>query len=424
MSSELLSIVVLAALFGLAMVPRAHLGLAAFAASFLVAEYAGVSADELVSFFPSDFFVLIVGVMMLFAVVQLTGAMQWIVDGALAVVGGRTALVPLVPLAIGGVLGGIGTLPGAVVAIVAPIAMSLSRRFSISPFLMGYATLVGATLGMFSPIAVFGLATDASLDKAGVTLPDGGRTTLGVAFLVLGLVLSVVMMVTLRLLGRGTVESSALPAEPITPSGTSPITPSGTTGGDLPRIASLVALVVLVVCAAAFDLNVGYLGFVLAFALLMLLRLEPDEIIRRVPWGVLVLIGGLLTYIGLMTKVGAFVKLSDWLTFGSSPMLALLAVCYVAAVTSFFANSLAVIVATLPLVPGLTDQGVGALGAVVAITLSAVVVDVNPLGPAGGLVLGSTSAEHRTTLFRQLLVYGVAATLVAPVVLTFTVGWL
>lgn len=419
MSSAIVSLIVLALLFVLAMMPRVHLGLAAFAAAFVVGELSGVEPATLIGYFPSDFFVLIVGVMSLFAVAQLTGAMQWVVDGALWLVGGRASLVPLVPLAIGAVLGGIGTLPGAVVAIVAPIAMMLGRRFSVSPFLMGYATLVGATLGMFSPIAVFGLATDSTLAKAGVPLPDGDRATLALAFLVLGLVLALVMMVTLRALGRSTVDQSTDADEATEPG------PDGADGRSrVAPVASLVALVVLVVCAAAFDLNVGYLAFVLSFVLLTVLRLEPDAVIARIPWSVLVLIGGLLTYIGLMTELGAFDQLSEWLTFGRSPMLALLAVCYVAAVTSFFANSLAVIVATLPLVPGLVDQGVDPLGAVLAITLSSVVVDVNPLGPAGGLVMGATSMEHRAPLFRQLLAYGIVATLLAPLVLTFTVGYL
>lgn len=417
MSATDLSIVVLAGLFLLALVPRAHLGLAAFPAAFLVAAYANVEPAELTAFFPSDFFVLIVGVMSLFAIAQTTGGLQLILDGALKLVGGRKFLMPLIPLVLGGVLCAIGTLPGAVAAIMAPIAMGMSRRYGLSPFLMAYATLVGGTVGMFSPIAVFGLATKTTLASLDMPVPNNASLTLGLAFVVAGSSLVAMMTIAFILLGRLRVPEGE---EDVTIESAS----SDTEHRRVAQVVSITSLVVLLVCAVVFELNVGYLAFTLAFVLLLALRLDPNEIINRIPWGVVVLIGGLLTYIGLMGELGAFERLGGFLTFGSSPMLGLLAVCYVAAVTSFFANSLAVIVSSLPLLPVLVADGVSPLGAVLAVTLCAVVVDVNPLGPAGGLILGSTRPEQRTTLFRSLLTYGVITTIVAPPLLTLTVGWI
>lgn len=130
--------------------------------------------------------------------------------------------------------------------------------------------------------------------------------------------------------------------------------------------------------------------------------------------GVVILIGGLLTYVGVMEHLDAFKRLSDLLMVDGSPMISLLVLCYIAALTSFFANSIAVIISTLPLLPPIIAQGVSPVGAVIAVMLSAVLVDLNPLGATGGLVLGATAQADRQRLFRQLLTYGLSAVVIAP----------
>ena len=135
------SIIVLVALFAATLLPRFDLGSAALAAAFLLGLAAGVPTDEVTGFFPADFFVLIVGVTALFAVAQLNGTLDWLLDLLLRLVGGRLFLVALVPFAIGAVLTAVGTLPAAATAIVAPIALGLAARHGISP-------LVAAVLGI------------------------------------------------------------------------------------------------------------------------------------------------------------------------------------------------------------------------------------------------------------------------------------
>ncbi|MGW5647484.1 hypothetical protein ACWEV3_41805 [Saccharopolyspora sp. NPDC003752] len=124
MTPSLLSIVVLALLFLGAFVPRFSLALAALPATFLVAAIAGVGIDELFGFFPVDFVVLIVGISALFVVVQTTGTMDWLLSRALRPIGHRTALIPLLLFVVAALITAIGTLPAAVIAIMAPITLA------------------------------------------------------------------------------------------------------------------------------------------------------------------------------------------------------------------------------------------------------------------------------------------------------------
>jgi hypothetical protein len=124
---------------------------------------------------------------------------------------------------------------------------------------------------------------------------------------------------------------------------------------------------------------------------------------------VVLLIGGLRTYVGLMQHLGAFTKISELLRVEGSPSLSLLVLCYIAGVTSFAASSIAVFVTTMPLIPPLVADGVSPVGAVLALALASVLVDINPLGITGGLILGAAEPSARDRLFRQLLTYGIVS---------------
>lgn len=58
-----------------------------------------------------------------------------------------------------------------------------------------------------------------------------------------------------------------------------------------------------------------------------------------------------------------------------------------------------------------------------ALALASVLVDINPLGITGGLILGSAEPAVRPRLFRQLLTYGVVSIPVAPLLAWGAFGW-
>lgn len=446
MTAADVSIVVLLGLFALSLLPRLHLGIAAFAASFVVAQFAGITTEQLTGFFPSDFFVLIVGVMCLYGIVQLTGAMDWIFTGALALVGGRVRLIPLLVFAFGALLTGVGTLPAASVAIVAPVALGLARRFALSAFMMSLVALTGIVAGLLSPVAVFGLTAAQLMERAGFDVPDSAGARLALSSLAVGVVTTLVLLVLYRKDLGSAPTARTLPATerpgvdgldgaPLETAtrGNSPVaSPSGgggiltapaptmtgpvlaTTSSSTQKVLALIGLVGTAGGSILFDLNIGYLAFCAALVLQLVLRLEPASVLARVPWGVLLLIGGLLTYIGLMQELGAFARMSELLSVDGSPLISLLVVCYIAGVTSFFASSIAVFVAAMPLVPPLVAEGLDPVSAVLAVALSSVLVDINPLGITGGLILGAAEPDEREALFRKLLTFGICAVIVAP----------
>ena len=122
MSVELLSILILCAIFLIATVFPIHMGALAIAAAFvfgmvvLPGEF-DAKVDQIVSGFPGDLFVVLAGVTYLFAIAKNNGTVDWLVHAAMRSVRGRVALIPWVMFSVTAVLTAVGAAGPAAVAL-------------------------------------------------------------------------------------------------------------------------------------------------------------------------------------------------------------------------------------------------------------------------------------------------------------------
>ena len=68
-------------------------------------------------------------------------------------------------------------------------------------------------------------------------------------------------------------------------------------------------------------------------------------------------------------------------------------------------------------------EGVSPVGAVPALAMASILVDINPLGITGGLILGAAEPAARPRSFRQPLTYGLISVVVAPALAWLAFGW-
>jgi Na+/H+ antiporter NhaD/arsenite permease-like protein len=194
-SAQLVSILVLLAVFLVATVLPVHMGALAFVATFVMAYFLygnadGEYADMVFDFFPGSLFVVLVGVTYLFAIAKNNGTVDWLVHAAVKASGGRLVAIPWAMFAVTGALTAIGGVVPAVVAIIAPVGMSFARRYGINPVLMGLFIINGATAGGFSPLSIFGVITNTVVAEN--DLP-GSPLFLWGASIVINVLLSVVV---------------------------------------------------------------------------------------------------------------------------------------------------------------------------------------------------------------------------------------
>jgi di/tricarboxylate transporter len=330
--------------------------------------------------------------------------------------------------------------PGAV-AIMAPIGLSFASRHRISPLLMGLLIINGASAGGFSPIGVFGVITNGVVERN--HLP-GNAGLLWLCTFLFNAVLSVVVFVLFggrELLNRRAepTQDAAEEVEPAPPSGSSGpvgtatvtevVTETETAVVLTPqRVVTLAGLLTLVVGALVFDIDVGLLALSIATVICILFPKECKGSVGEVAWPTVLLICGVVTYVGIMQTIGTIDMLGDSVAKIGVPLLAAFVICLIGGAVSAFASTTGILGALIPLaVPFLLGGQVGAVGLIIALAISSSVVDSSPFSTSGALVVASSGPDVRDRVFRGLMTWGLSMIIVAPLVswaIFVAPGWL
>jgi len=418
MSEQLLSILVLSAVFLISTVLPVHMGALALVATFVLgffifgsAEY----ADTIYGFFPGELFIILVGVTYLFAIAKNNGTVDWLVSAAVRASGHRLALIPWVMFTVAAALTAIGGVVPAVVAIIAPIGMAFARRYSINPVLMGLFIVNGCTAGGFSPLSIFGTITNSVVETNGL---PGSPGFLWLASIVANALLSVVVFFLFggsKLLGIATRDEPLGSARPVTL--------------DRDRSLTLLGLSALVIGALAFDIEIGVMAIVIGVALSIVAPAGAKGAVGQIAWETVLLICGIVTFVGLMQEIDTPGWLGANVAELAVPLVAALLICYIGGIVSAFASTTGILGALIPLaVPFLLgSDAVGAIGLVTALALSSSIVDASPFSTSGALVVANSTAEERDGVFRTLMIWGFSMVALVPLVTWLVLvvpGWL
>jgi hypothetical protein len=385
-----------------------NLGAAGLGMTFLVGSlFARESVAQMLSGFPAELFVVLAGVTYLFAVATGNGTVEHLVaSGARALVG-RRRLLPWGVFALAAVPALCGSLGSAGVALLAPIALRLGRLHGFDARLIGLMLVHGAGAGNFSPLNVLSLVVQQAAARGGHVVDP---SQLFVANLVYNLALAAVIAVVLSRTTR-----AANPADlssPETDVAAVPLAPPF--GAE--QATTLTAIVAVALAALVFRVNDGLAAFVAA--VVVQITFPPRRGARAedgVAWGVILLVCGVVTYVAALERYGTMAAVAAAIAGVGSPAAGALLVCALAAVTSAFASSAAILGALVPLaVPLLSQPEAGGAGLITALALSATVVDATPFSTVGALVVASATPAERPALYRGLLLWGAAMVATAP----------
>ncbi len=442
MSMQIISIIGLVLIVLLATLRSVNMGAIAFLGAFLLGTLVfDVSEDDLFAGFPGDLFVVLVGVTLLFAIAKGNGTVDWLVHVGVRAVRGRIAFIPWVMFVVTSVLTMVGAVVPGAVAIMAPIGLSFAARHRINPMLMGLLIINGASAGGFSPIGVFGVITNGVVERN--ELP-GNPGLLWAGSFLFNALLSVVVFFLFG--GRDLLHRRVEPGEE--PSA-EPVSPEGGGGGDGgggstvatktaaeptvttlngQRTVTLAGLLTLVVGALVFDIDVGLLALSIATVICIVFPEDCKASVGQVAWPTVLLICGVVTYVGIMQTIGTIDMLGESVAGIGVPLLAAFVICLIGAAVSAFASTTGILGALIPLaVPFLLGGEIGAVGMIIALAISSSVVDSSPFSTSGALVVASSGAEVRDRVFRGLMIWGLSMIIVAPVLawaIFVAPGWL
>jgi di/tricarboxylate transporter len=385
----------------LSMISRLNVGLIAIALAWLVGVYiAGMKPEAVIAGFPATLFVTLTGVSILFACAETNGTLERLAHRTVQLVHGNRQLLPILFFLIALAISTIG--PGAIssVALIIPLAMAIGDRAGLPRLLTSLMVANGANAGNLSPVSAVGVIANTKMAESGLGSHEGKVWFANF--------LAHVLVSIAAYFFFGKAFAAIAPAEPL-PSGNSSV---------LTRTHKLTAILILFWIAGVliFKLNAGLSAFAVSVILILMNAADETQAIKKIPWGVMVMVCGVSLLIALLEKTGGMDQFTALLSRTASPGSINGIIALITGVISTYSSTSGVVLpAFLPTVPRLVAQigGGDPLAVALSINVGSSIVDVSPLSTLGALCIATVNDPLESKkLFRQLLIWGLSMTIV------------
>jgi di/tricarboxylate transporter len=388
----------------LSMVTTINVGVVCLASAWIVGVLlGGMSTGDVLDGFPTQLFVTLAGVTLLFSMARGNGTLERVTERAVRLCRGHTGILPIMFFFLALGLSTIG--PGSIgaTALLAPPAMAVAQKTGISFFLMAVMIGNGALAGSLSPFSPTGVVANSVMDRMGfpglewITFRNNilGHTLVAFGgYFVLG---------GLKLFARGRAGASAAVEQPV-----QPLEPR--------HWLTLTLIAVLLVGVIGFELEVGMTALTAATILTFSRAADEKDAIRTMPWGVMLMVTGVTVLITLMEKTQGLDLFTDLLVRLSTTETVTAVVAFVTGVVSVYSSTSGVVLpAFLPTVPGIVERlgGLNPIAVASAMNVGSHLVDLSPLSTTGALCLaGIPAGVDPQGLFNKLLAWGLSMTVI------------
>ena len=343
----------------------------------------------------------------------------------------RTRKVPkLLPFAIfiaATILAALGAGFFAVMAFFTPITMLLCRKTGLSPLIGALAVNYGALCGNNFMISPGGVVFIGLMNQAGYEAVSYGFEfqIFLASFVVPIVVLSLLILFNTRKKGNADVVEISLP--------------EAFNAVQKKTLALVVSMIVVVLIFPILHnffpqvgliktldkaIDVGLVAVVFAVLALLMNLGDEKEVIKKVPWGTLIMICGVGMLISVAIKAGTVKLIAGFVTDTIPAPVVPIVMAAIGGFMSFFSSTMGVVTPALfPLVPNLAEaSGIDAAVLFSAIVIGAQATAISPFSSGGSLVLSTVSEEERVDMFGKLIFRGVPICLGAAIIYAFIVN--
>lgn len=439
MNAEIIALIGLALVFAIASLRNIHMGALALVAAFIIGiGVVGESLDDVLGGFPVDALIILLGITYLFGIARETGTIDWLVDRSIGLIGHRVALLPWGLWLIATGVACLGTSHAAFAVV--PIAMSLAHTHRINSTLMGIAMSSAIVGGALAPTSINGITVMTVAQTAGIPYNPALMFALSVGINALVVLVAFFLFGGRELIRRSRGVKGGADASPT--GGLGPTGSVGTgTGGtatllrtdvdtavELKKLTGMQIMVMaaIVLLVGGFftltlldvDVNLGVVALTIAVVIALVDPGVGRRALNRVDWNTILLLGGIITYVGVLTRLGAIDQLGEAARSVNEPLIAALVICVIAGLVSAFASTIGILGALIPLAVPLLLVGGGLemTGFIYALAISASLVDCAPFGTTGATIVASTVEQDRPRVYRNLTIWGLSMVIIGPVV--------
>jgi len=364
----------------------------AFAVGYFIVEIP--QKDIYVKGWPTQVFFMSIAVMMLFGVAQLNGTMKKLVQGMVYLTKGNDKLLPFAMFIGSTALCALGAgVPfcGALL----PIAFAIAVERKIDPLLMCLSTANGVMAGGLSPLAIHG-ATAASL---------GGQV--GVENYLPIWLCVIITMIMNTIIVYIVQKGYKIPNAEHDKAG-------AIEKLDKKQMLTLAVILTVVILALVLQYDIGLIAFCGGAFLILLGCADEKEVIKGLPWPIMLLIGGVSILVSVVNAGGGITYLADALSNSITDVTATGIMAILGGLMSAVSSSVGVVMPTLIPIAGELSKslGVSASALVAGIVVGSNLVVVSPLSTVGGISMASLPENiDKNDFFKKLLFAAVLYTL-------------
>ena len=406
---QLLSLILLVLVFLLAIGKKLNIGILALAATLPPAVIAGVDAKQVFEFFDGKLVVLIAGVSLLFAHMKESGTLTWLIVKIFDVVGDRVYVLPWAVFILGAALSTAGAFATAPIALLVPMVAYVSSRTRHMFFINELAVIIGANMAGSSPLSPVGALISSIAADHNVSYSKWGVWAVA---MVTAVVAVAVLQVIFTATKWGRARANMKPEQVV----------EGAADDAVERpvyaICSGLALIMFVVCVIAFGWDVGLTAMAMVVILQLVFNPPEKALLKTVPWNAIILLTGLLTYLGVMKHIGTMDSIQHgMLSIGSSALLLATIVYLTTLLCNIEFSTLGVLGLALPIALSSFPGNEHMTWVIAAIAAPAALMVVNPVHVAGTLVVAQVQEDKQNRTFCLLLSLAISMGLIAPLLL-------
>ncbi len=415
MSLAVISVAALVLAIVLSCFTSINVGVFAVALAWIVGVYiGGIPVATVMNGFPTALFLTLAGVTLLFTIAQVNGTLDRVAHHAVRLCRGHRGVVPIMYFLLAAGLASIGPGNISTAALVAPMAMTTAIRAKIPLFLMAIMVGNGANAGSLSPFAPTGIIVNGLMARIGMT---GLQFETYISNL---LAHALVAFGGYFLLGGVKLFTEHSAATVVADS-----TDPADAAFEKRHWFTMAVIAVLITSVIFFGVNVGMGAFLGATVLVLSGAGDDREAIKRMPWGVIVMVCGVTVLIALLERAQGIDLIGSLLARLSTPDTVTAVVAFLTGGISVYSSTSGVVLpAFLPMVPTIAQQLSGANPVAIAMSMNVGghLVDVSPLSTIGALCLASVTGEESRRLFNQLLAWGFSMTIVGAILCYLVFG--
>jgi di/tricarboxylate transporter len=413
-----ISLVALLIAITLSMLTSVNVGVVSLAFAWIVGVYlGGMPLNTVIGTFPVQLFLTLIGVTLLFGMAGINGTLGRLAARAVSVCRGNAGIIPVMFFLIALALSSIGPGNIATTAILAPMAMAVGARAAVPPFLMALMVGNGAQAGALSPFAPTGVIVNGIMERIGLAgheLQTYGNNLFAHAIVTFA---AYFLFGGAQLFTRKAAEPQLSQSDQA--GARAEVELVETEPFEWVHWVTLAILTTLVLVVVVFEMQVGMAALTGAALLSLFGAGNEKEAIKKMPWGVVIMVCGVTVLIGVLEKTQGMALFADLLATISTPGTVTLTIAFVTGLVSVYSSTSGVVLpAFLPTVPALAQQlgGADPLAIASAMYVGGHLVDLSPLSTIGALCIAALPAEaDPKKLFNQLLAWGLSMMVVGAV---------